>query len=87
MTPHDADGLDRSTIGAKPVRHEAVWPAIALQRPFQTLKRSPAIPALRGKHFEHLAFVIDGASHIVCLAIDFHEHLVQVPTPAECDWF
>ena len=82
LTPRDADGFDRSAICAKPVRHDAAWPAVALHRPFQKLKRSPAIEALGGEHLEHLALVINSPPEIVRPAIDPNEHLVQVPTPA-----
>jgi hypothetical protein len=41
----------------------------------------PAIPAFRGKHFQHLTFVIDGPPKIVHLAVDLHEHFVEVPAP------
>lgn len=30
---------------------------------------------------EHLAFVIDGAPEVVTLAVDAHEHLIDIPTP------
>jgi hypothetical protein len=56
-----------------------------LQRPFQNLQRSPAIPALRGKHLEHLPFVIHGTPEIVRLAVDFHEHLVKCQRHWEYD--
>ena len=39
------------------------------------------IPALRGENFEHLAFMIDSAPEIVCLAADPNKHLIQVPAP------
>ena len=58
LTRHDSNHLHRGTVGAKPVRHDGAWPAIALQRPFQKLKRSPPIPPLGGEDLEHLAVVI-----------------------------
>jgi len=39
------------------------------------------LPAFRGKDLEHLTFVIDSTPEVVRVAIDPHEHLVQVPTP------
>lgn len=39
------------------------------------------VPRLCNEAFQHLAFVIDGTPKVVLLAIDLHEHLVQVPTP------
>ena len=47
----------------------------------QKLQRSLAIPAFRGKDLKHLTFVINGPPEIVRLAIDPHEHLVQMPAP------
>jgi hypothetical protein len=31
--------------------------------------------------FQNLAFMIDGAPEIAELAVDLHEHLIQMPTP------
>jgi len=31
---------------------------------------------------KHLTFVVDGAPEVVPLAIDLHEHLVEMPPPA-----
>lgn len=53
--------------------------ATPLNRALQKLNRSPAIPALRREYLEHLAFVIDRPPEIIRLAVDPHEHLVQVP--------
>ena len=54
---------------------------MTLHGALQELQRGPAIPALRRKDFQHLAFVIHGASKIVCLPVDLHEDLVEVPSP------
>ena len=54
-------------------------------RALQKLQRRLAIPTLRSKDLEHFAFVIDGAPKIMRLAIDPHEHLVQVPTPGRVE--
>jgi hypothetical protein len=39
------------------------------------------IPALGDKGFQHLAFVIYRAPKVMCLSIDLHENLFQVPLP------
>src|SRR6056297_1950152 len=39
------------------------------------------VPGLCYEALKHLAFVIDGAPKVVTLAVDLHEHLVQVPSP------
>ena len=54
---------------------------MALQHAFQEPQRRLAIPALRCKDLEHLTFVINRAPQIARLAIDPHEHLVQMPAP------
>lgn len=40
-----------------------------------------SIAALGGDHFEHFAFVADRAPQIMELAVDFDEHLVEMPPP------
>jgi len=69
------------TVGAKPVSHDRTWPAIAFHHPLEKLQCSLAIPALRRKDLQYLAFVIYRTPQIIRLAIDLHEDFVQVPTP------
>ena len=57
------------------------WPWRFIAR-FQKLQRSRAISPLCGEHLEHLALVIHGAPEVAGLAIDPHEHLVQMPALA-----
>lgn len=52
-----------------------------LQRFLQEFQRRLPISGLRHEALEHFAFVIDGPPEIVPLAVDLHEHLVQVPAP------
>jgi hypothetical protein len=52
-----------------------------LHRTLQELQGGLAIPALAGENLEYLAFVINRPPQVVRLAIDPHEHLIQVPTP------
>ena len=76
-----ADLLHRSTAGAMTVRCDCLWLAATLQRALQKRMRSLAIPAFGGKHFQHLAFVIDRAPEIVRFTVDLNEHLVHVSSP------
>jgi hypothetical protein len=82
LTIHDPNDFHRGTVRAKAVGHKRRWPAITLHCALQELQRSPAIPALRGKNLEHLAFMINSPPQIVCLAVDFDKHLVEVPPPS-----
>jgi len=68
------------TVGAKPVSHDRTWPAIAFHHPLEKLQCSLAIPALRRKDLQYLAFVIYRTPQIMRLSIDPDKHLVQVPT-------
>ena len=55
--------------------------AVFLHDALEKLQRRGLVP-LRGDHrFQNLAFVIDGAPEIAELAVDLHEHLIQMPTP------
>jgi hypothetical protein len=42
----------------------------------------PYDPGVRGGHLKNLAFVIYCPRKIMCLAVDTHENLVQMPAPA-----
>ena len=47
----------------------------------QKCQSSFAIPGLQDVDFQHLAFVIDGLSEIMCDAVDLNEDLIQMPPP------
>ena len=69
-----------------PIRPEAVSDnhfrlTIALHRALQKTQRRLAIPTFRGENLKHLALVIHGAPEVMRLAVDPHEHFVQVPAP------
>ena len=57
----------RHAVRPKPVGYDQSRSAVTLHGALQELQRGPAIPALRRKDFQHLAFVIHGAPKIVCL--------------------
>ena len=82
LTLQTSNNFHRRTVGSKSVGHDRLWSAIALHRSFEKLQRSRAIPAFRGKNFEYLAFMIDGAPQIMRLAVDPHKRFVQVPSPS-----
>jgi hypothetical protein len=44
------------------------------------LQRSMAIPPFRRENLEHFTFVTDSPPQVMRLAIDPHEHFVQVPS-------
>jgi len=48
----------------------------------QEFKRCLLVAGISHKAFQNLALLIDGPPQIVSLAVDLHEHLVEVPTPA-----
>ena len=77
----DPHVFHRGTVGTKEVGHDDSWHAVALHCTLEERQRSSAIPALRGKDFEHLTFVIHGAPEVVRFTVDTHEHLVQMPAP------
>jgi hypothetical protein len=77
----DADDFQGRAIGAKPVYHNDLGPAVPLDRFPQKFQRCPAIPPLADEGFQNLPFVIDGAPEIMRLAVYLQEHLVEVPLP------
>jgi len=64
----------RRTVRPKPVCHNGLRLAIAFHRALQELQRSPTIPALCRKHFQHLAFVVHRSPKVMGLAIDLDEY-------------
>ncbi len=76
-----ADRFHRPWVRPKSVCYDRMWPAIALHGALQELQGCLAIPALRSKDLQHLAFVIYRTPEIMRLSIDPDEYLVQVPAP------
>lgn len=52
-----------------------------LQRFLQELQCSSYVPFLGDVGFRDLGFVIDGAPHVLGLAINLHKDLVEMPAP------
>jgi hypothetical protein len=68
-------------VRAQTIRDDRLRRSMPPHRFLQEFQRRLAISALRHKGFQHLAFVIDRAPEVVRLAVDLHEHLVEVPPP------
>src|SRR5271156_5476301 len=71
----------RRGIGAKPVGDDAPRPAISLHDALEKLQRRSLVPPRGDYGFQNLAFVIDSPPEIAELAVDLHEHLIQMPAP------
>src|SRR5208282_3343449 len=71
----------RRRICPKPIGDDAARSPIFLHGPLEKLHRRGFV-SLRGSHgFQDLALVVDGAPKIAELAVDLHEHLIQMPAP------
>lgn len=77
-----ADFTQRRTIGPELVGR-AHFRVDALAHCFsKEFQRRLLVSHLRHEAFQYLAFMIHGPPQVVPLAVDLHENLVQVPTPA-----
>jgi len=54
-------------------------PTVAFHQFSMELQCCFAVTALGDEGIEHLAFVIDGALHVVNLAVNLHKNLVDMP--------
>jgi hypothetical protein len=73
----------RNAVAAKAVGDEALW--LVLQPSQQALEETlgcRGVPAVLNQDIEDDAVLIDGASEIVQLAVDFQKHLIEVPSVA-----
>jgi len=71
----------RRRISAKPVGDDISRSAITPHDALEKLQRRGFVPLRSDDRFQNLAFMIDGAPEIAELAVDLHEHLIQMPTP------
>ncbi len=62
-----------------------MWATMAFHGFPEEFQRRFAVTALGHKAFDHLALVVHGPPKLVCLAVDLHENLVQMPLPM-CPW-
>jgi transposase len=63
---------------------------VPLERLPQEFQRRLVVTALADESFQNISFVIDGTPQVMRLAVDLHEHLVEMPLPvaemsAACD--
>src|SRR5271169_1920835 len=85
-----ANLFHRRGIRAKPVGDDAPRSAKCLHDALKKLQRRSLVPLRSDDRFQNLAFMIDGAPEIAELAVDLHEHLIQMPcmdAPARARWF
>ena len=77
----NTDLVHRRRICPKPIGDDAARSPVFLHDPLEKLQRRGFV-SLRGSHrFQDLALMVDGAPQIAELAVDLHEHLVQMPAP------
>ncbi len=76
-----ADFAQGGSIGPEFVGHDLLSSAMFAHCFLQEFQRGLLVSGLRNEAFKHLAFVIDSPPQIMCVAIDLHEHLVEVPSP------
>ena len=76
-----ADVIHRSAVGAQVIGDNLFWLTVALHQFLEEFQRCLAVATLGDKVLEDLAFVIYGTPHVMGLAVDFHEDLVDMPLP------
>lgn len=69
------------TLGAHAVGHDSLASVMALQCILQERERHGFASLLYGVGFQNFAFLIDCAQQVIALAVDLHEHLIEVPAP------
>ena len=62
-----------------------MWATMTFHCFFKEFQCCLAITALRNEAFQYFPFVIHSPPKIVRLAVDLHEHLIQMPLPV-CPW-
>jgi hypothetical protein len=73
--------LHRCTIGSKLVRDQDQERSVAAHLFPEEFHGGLAIASLRDEAFEHFPFMIHSPPKIVHLAVDLHEHPIQMPEP------
>lgn len=76
-----ANFAQRGAVGPEPIRHDHFGAAVLAHCFLEELKRSPLVAGLRHEALEDLSLVINGSPEVVSLAVDLHEHLVEMPSP------
>ena len=79
-----ACGTDLSqsrTVRAQKVRNDYLRATVLTHRFLKEFQCGLLVACLRDKAFEDFALMINGTPKIVPLAVNFHEHLIQMPAP------
>jgi len=77
----DAQVFHGRSVGPQLVGHVAIARTMFLHSFPKKLQSCLLVPGLCYKALKHLTLVIDRAPEIMPLAVDLHEHLVEVPSP------
>jgi hypothetical protein len=77
----DADFIRRGRIGPETVGDDESRSAVFPHDPFEKPQRGGFVALRRDHCLQEFAFMIHGPPEIAELAVDFHEHLIQVPAP------
>src|SRR5665811_1942529 len=83
LLPGGTEVAERRPVRPEPIRHDNPGRAMPSQGFPQESQGGLAVAALRDEAFQHLALVVDGAPEIPRLAVDLHEHLVDMPSPVD----
>src|SRR5271170_5699881 len=77
----NTDIVHRRRICSKPIGDDAARSPVFLHDPLEKLQCRGFV-SLRGSYrFQDLALMVDCAPQIAELAVDLHEHLIQMPAP------
>ncbi len=76
-----SDLLHGGAVGAQLVGDDLFRTTVTFHQFPEEFQCRLAIAALGDQGFEDLALVIDGSPHVIRLAVDLHEDLVEVPLP------
>ena len=66
-------------VRPQPIRDDRIRPRVALHQFPEECQGGLAVSLLRDKGLQHLAFLVHGTPQVMVVAIDFHEHLIEVP--------
>ena len=77
----NTDFVHRRRICPKPIGDDATRTPVCLHDPLEKFQRRRLVSPRGDPCLQHLAFVVDGAPQIAELAVDLHEHLIQMPAP------
>jgi hypothetical protein len=73
--------VHRRRICPKPVADDVARSPVFLHDPLEKLQRRSLVPSCGDDNLQDLALMVDSAPKVAELAVDLHEHLIQVPAP------